>query len=61
MTKTEFASYLTGRGYPAENANGLVMVSREKLLTAQDMQQLKNLKTEAGYNGSLGYFTVTGK
>ena len=55
MTKTEFAAYLTERGYPAENENGVVMIRKEKPLTKKELQEVKAMMREAGYNASYGY------
>ena len=55
MTKEEFAAYLTEKGYPAENENGIVMVSKEKPLTKDEVKTIKNIMHEAGYNASYGY------
>ena len=55
MTKTEFAAYLTEHGYPAENENGVVMVRKEKSLTKKELQDVKAMMRDAGYNASYGY------
>lgn len=55
MTKTEFAAYLTEHGYPAENENGVVMISKDKPLTKSDLKALRDMMREAGYNASYGY------
>lgn len=55
MTKTEFAAYLTEHGYPAENENGVVMVRKEKPLTKKELQDVKAMMRDAGYNASYGY------
>ena len=55
MTKTEFAAYLTEHGYPAENENGVVMISKEKPLSKSDIKAVENMMKETGYNASYGY------
>ena len=55
MTKTEFAAYLTERGYPAENENGVVMIRKDKPLTKNELQEVKAMMRDAGYNASYGY------
>lgn len=55
MTKSEFAEYLTDNGYPAENENGVVMISKEKPLTKTDIKTVQGLMKEAGYKASYGY------
>ncbi len=55
MTKTEFAAYLTERGYPAENENGVVMIRKDKPLTKKELQEVKAMMRDAGYNASYGY------
>lgn len=55
MTKTEFAAYLTEHGYPAENENGVVMISKDKPLTKSDLKALRDMMRETGYNASYGY------
>lgn len=55
MTKIEFAAYLTERGYPAENINGVVTISKEKPLTKADLKAVRDMIREAGYNASYGY------
>ena len=55
MTKTEFAAYLTEKGYPAENENGVVMISKEKPLTKSDLKAVHDMMRETGYNASYGY------
>lgn len=57
MTKTEFAAYLTERGYPAENENGVVMIRNDKPLTKKELQEVKAMMRDAGYNASYGYKT----
>ena len=58
MTKDEFAIYLTERGYPAENENGVVMISKDKPLKKTDIKAVRELMKEAGYNASYGYTYV---
>ena len=55
MTKTEFAAYLTERGYPAENENGVIMIRKDKPLTKKELQEVKAMMRDAGYNASYGY------
>ena len=55
MTKTEFAAYLTERGYPTENENGVVMIRKDKPLTKKELQEVKAMMRDAGYNASYGY------
>lgn len=55
MTKEQFASYLTERGYPAENENGVVMIRKEKPLAKKELQEVKAMIREAGYTASYGY------
>ena len=55
MTKTEFAAYLTRKGYPAEDENGVVMIRKEKPLTKEEVKTIKTIMHEAGYNASYGY------
>lgn len=55
MTKTEFAAYLTERGYPAENENGVVMINKEKPLTKSDLKEVRDMMRKTGYNASYGY------
>lgn len=57
MTKEEFAAYLTGRGYPAENENGVVMIRKGKPLSKQELKDIHNIMRESKYNASYG-FTV---
>lgn len=57
MTKTEFAAYLTERGYPAENENGVVMIHKDKPLTKADLKAVRGMMHEVGYNASYGYST----
>lgn len=57
MTKTEFAAYLTEHGYPAENENGVVMISKDKPLTKPDLKAVRDMMREVGYNASYGYST----
>jgi len=57
MTKTEFAAYLTERGYPAENENGVVMIRKDKPLTKADLKAVRDMMHEAGYNASYGHST----
>lgn len=55
MTKEQFASYLTERGYPAENENGVVMIKKEKQITKKELQEVKTMMRDAGYDASYGY------
>ena len=55
VTKEECAAYLTERGYPAENDNGVVMIRKEKPITKKELQQVKAMMRDAGYNASYGY------
>ena len=55
MTKEEFATYLTERGYPAENISGAVIIRKEKPLTKSDLKILHSMIKETGYNASFGY------
>lgn len=57
MTKEEFAAYLTGQGYPAENENGVVRISKDRPLTKEDVKAVHVMMKEAGYNASYGYST----
>ena len=41
MTKDEFASYLKEKGYPAENVNGVVMISKNRVLTKEDLENIR--------------------
>lgn len=53
MTKTEFARYLTDKGYPSENDGGVVMVKRS--VSKSELANIKKLIKEAGYKNSYGY------
>ena len=55
MTKDEFATYLTERGYPAENENGVVKISQDKPLSKIEIKAVRDMMREAGYNASYGY------
>ena len=55
MTKSEFAAYLTERGYPAENENGVVKISQDKPLSKIEIKAVRDMMREAGYNASYGY------
>lgn len=55
MTKDEFASYLTEKGYPADNINGIVLISKEKPLSKEDEKEVIRIIHETGYNKSFGY------
>ena len=57
MAKTEFAAYLTERGYPAENENGVVMIRKDKPLTKADLKAVRDMMREVGYNASYGHST----
>ena len=60
MTKEEFAAYLTERGYPAENENGVVRISKDRPLTTEDVKAVRIMMRETGYKASYGY-TLCGK
>lgn len=55
MTKTEFAAYLTEKGYPAEDENGVVMIRKGTPLTKKERKEVQEIMAEAGYNASYGY------
>ena len=55
MTKSEFATYLTERGYPAENENGVVKISQDRPLSKNEIKAVRDMMREAGYNASYGY------
>ena len=55
MTKSEFAAYLTERGYPVENENGVVKISQDKPLSKIEIKAVRDMMREAGYNASYGY------
>lgn len=55
MTKSEFAAYLTERGYPAENENGVVKISQDRPLSKIEIKAVRDMMREAGYNASYGY------
>lgn len=55
VTKTEFAAYLTENGFPAENENGVVMISKTNPLTKLDVKTVRDMVQKAGYNASYGY------
>ena len=55
MTKSEFAAYLTERGYPAENENGVVKISQDKPLSKIEIKAVRDMMREARYNASYGY------
>lgn len=57
MTKEEFAAHLTRQGYPAENENGVVRISKDRPLTKEDIKAVRVMMKEAGYNASYGYYT----
>lgn len=49
--------YLTERGYPAENENGVVMIRKDKPLTKADLKAVRDMMHEVGYNASYGHST----
>ena len=55
MTKDEFASYLKEKGYPAENVNGVVMISKNRVLTKEDLENIRSMMREKKYDASYGY------
>ena len=55
MTKEEFAAFLTERGYPAENENGVVKISQDKPLSSLEIKEVHRLMKSVGYNASYGY------
>ena len=55
MAKDEFASYLTEKGYPAENVNGVVMISKNRALTKKDLENIHSMMREKKYDASYGY------